>query len=135
MINLIYIYSFVLLIFISAIDFKTKEIYIVMPIAGIIPLLLVSLLPSIIFACIIFVTFFIINLFTVKLGRGDNYVFVLSALMLNSPNQAFVMIFVTFTIALIYSLVLKRKGINRFNALCPFILIATMLVKFVVVIQ
>lgn len=127
---LIYTYGFLILILISIIDLKTQDVYLIMPIAGMIPLLFISSLPIIIFSIITFVTFYLYSLITKKLGTGDSFVFALAALLLDSPNLVFNMIFLTFALAIIYTLILKLKGINRFIAFCPFILVSTIFIKF-----
>ena len=128
--TIIYAFGFLILTLIAAIDLKTQDVYLMMAIAGIIPLLFISSLSIIIFSIITFIIFYLYSLITKKLGSGDSFVYVLAALLLNSPNSAFNMIFFSFVLAAIYSLILKLKGINRFIALCPFILVSTIFIKF-----
>lgn len=127
---LIYTYGFLILILISIIDLKTQDVYLIMPIAGIIPLLFISSLQTIISSIIIFIIFYLYGSLTKKLGTGDSFVFALAALLLNSPNSTFNMIFLTYILAVIYTLILKLKGVNRFIAFCPFILVSTIFIKF-----
>lgn len=127
--TIIYVYGLIMLTVISIIDYKTKDVFIIMPIAGILPLMFVSSMVTITFSIVVFIIFLVVTSYTEKLGKGDSYVFLLAALLLNSPDTAFKMIFMTFTLAFVYSMILKIKGISEFNALCPFILVSTLLVK------